>query len=134
MEIVEDQDEWDRPTEVLDQCSDRSVTSMAFVLSGWRRGPRQASGRRKYLRELRQDTIVQHAQATWVEARQMIVERVDEHRERNVPLEFGCDTGQDGMPTRLRARPKLRQKSGLADSRLTDERDRTPVTSIQLIQ
>ena len=92
MEIVEDQDEWDRPTEVLDQCSDRSVTSMAFVLSGWRRGPRQASDRRKYLRELRQDTIVQHAQATWVEARQMIVERVDEHRERNVPLEFGCDT------------------------------------------
>lgn len=38
------------------------------------------------------------------------------------------------MPTRLRARPKLRQKSGLADARLTDERDRTPLTSIQLIQ
>jgi hypothetical protein len=38
------------------------------------------------------------------------------------------------MPTRLRARPKLRQHSGLADARLTDERDRTPVTSIQLIQ
>jgi len=38
------------------------------------------------------------------------------------------------MPTRLRARPKLRQQSSLADARLTDERDRTPVTSIQLIQ
>ena len=59
------------------------------------------------MRELRPDVVAKGSEARRFEALDVLVERIDEDRKRQVPFEFGCRAREHELPTLLRARGEL---------------------------
>ena len=78
--------------------------------------------------ELRPDVVLERRDELRVESSHVLVERVDEERERQIALELGCRAGEDEMPLGVRPSAELGQEPRLADARLADEQngDRAP--------
>ena len=124
MQIVEDQDERLRRREHLQQLAHGAVRAVALVLE---RRPAPAVERRQAredVRELRASLVVEMLEAPWVEAFGVLVERVDEDPERQIPLELRRGPGEDELPARVGALRELGEQAGLADAGLADELDR----------
>src|SRR5918996_5246576 len=68
----------------------------------------------------------------WLEALQILVERIDEHPVRQVPLELRSGPRENEVPTGIGAGGELGEKARLADSGLTRnlERGRLPIREI----
>ena len=69
-----------------------------------------------------------------IESPDVLVERVDEHPERQVPVELRCRSAQHQVAPGLGARSKLGKQAGLADARLTHQRERSSVAPPDLGQ
>ena len=75
--------------------------------------------------QLRPSLAVETPEAPWVEAFGVLVEGVDEDRERQVSLELRSRAGEHEQPPRVRPRGELGEQTGLPDPRLPDELDRS---------
>jgi hypothetical protein len=62
----------------------------------------------------------------------VLVERVDEHPERQVPLELRRGTPQHEVPAVIGATGELSEQAGLADTGLTHHLDRSPSPPIEV--
>jgi hypothetical protein len=108
------------------------VTAVALVLerrlTGWPE-PRECG---KYERQLGTNIVVECLEATRLEPRNVLVERVDEHPEGQVSLKLRCRAVEDELPTRVGAGRKLSEETGLADPRLTDQRERPRPPTVEV--
>jgi hypothetical protein len=89
VEVVEDDDEGVDTCQELEQLPNRSVAPVALVLERDLVLARQSGERRKDVRELRADVSVQALEAVAPKPAQVLVERIDEYRERQILLELG---------------------------------------------
>jgi hypothetical protein len=71
--------------------------------------------------ELRSHILLEPVTATWLETLQVIVEGIDEDREREVPLELRTGPGQYEQVACIAALTELGEQPALADSRLAGE-------------
>ncbi len=76
------------------------------------------------MRQLCLDVVVECRQRGRFEACDVVVQRVDEDRERQVPLQLRRGAGQDQLPGRLRAGSQFPQQPRLADPGLARQLDR----------
>ena len=76
--------------------------------------------------------LVELLQATRIESTQVLVERIDEHRERKVSFELRRGSCKDEPAVRIRATGELGEQSALADPGLAYEFDRDEVAAIDL--
>ena len=76
------------------------------------------------MRELGTNVIFERLEATRLKPPDVLVERVDEHPEGQVPLELGCRPVQDELPTPVSASRELSEQTGLADPGLAHQRER----------
>jgi hypothetical protein len=125
VEIVEDEDEWPRPGEVLDQRAHRTVAAIALVLDRHVVCARQRRQRREDVRELRAHVLVQPVECGRIEPAHVLVEGIDEDRERQVSLELRSRAEEHERPLRIRPGGELGEQAGLPDPRLPDELDRS---------
>ena len=75
----------------------------------------------KHVPELGARVVVERLQAARLEALDVLVERVDEHPERQVALQLGGAPGEHELPPLVRARGQLAEQAGLADPGLADQ-------------
>jgi hypothetical protein len=80
------------------------------------------------------NVVVQGGEAGRAEAPDVLVERVDEDRERQILLQFRCRAGEDEVAARLGAMRELPEQPGLADPGFPGQLDRARATSIELGQ
>jgi hypothetical protein len=100
------------------------VTAVALMLKRDAARFSESRERREDVRKLRADVFVQGSQAIRTEPAQILVERVHEHRERQVALEFRRRAGKDEAPVSVGGMRELGEKTRLTDSGLADESDR----------
>ncbi len=81
--------------------------------------------------ELGANIVVERLEAPRRKPLHVLVERVDEHPERQVSLELRRRPAENEMPTRIGAGGELREKAGLADAWLTHERKRSRPPPLQ---
>jgi hypothetical protein len=84
------------------------------------------------MRELCLDLIVECRDPGRLQARDVVVQRVHEDRERQVPFQLGRRTGQDELPAPLRAGGQLPQQPRLADPRLPRQLDHARTAPAEL--
>jgi hypothetical protein len=84
------------------------------------------------VRELRPYVILERRDEFGVDSSHVVVERVDEEREREVALQLGCRARKDQISRGVRSCTELGEKPCLADARLADEQngDRTPTVEL----
>ena len=129
MEIVEDEHERPLSRKPLEQFADRAVAAVALMPDNAVTLGRESQERRKHARQSRSDIVTERFEALRLDASQMLVERIDDHRERQVALELGRRSRQH-QPARVRARLELGEQPGLSDSRLAHEHDRRGTTAV----
>ncbi len=132
VEVVEDEDERLRAREELEQLPDGAVASIPLVLDPRAGSVAERRQRREHLSELTPDVVVEPAEPARLEALQVLVERVDEHPERQVTLELGGRARQHKQATLVHPGRQLCEEACLADSRLPDELDRRGVAGLEL--
>ena len=84
------------------------------------------------MRELAADVVIEGLEATRRKPLDVLVERVDEHPERQIALELRCRPAENEVPTRIGPDRKLREETRLADAWLTHERKRSGPPPVQL--
>ena len=89
VEVVEHQHQRRGRSESLEQLAHRAVGSIALVLKHGSAGCLEPSQRGKHVRELATDVVIQGLEARRRKALDVLIERVDENPERQVPLELG---------------------------------------------
>ena len=124
MEVVEHEDERTRVCELLEQRANGPVAAVALVLERQDAGRRERRERGEDVCELGANVFVQTVQATRVEPPQVLVERVDEDRERQISLELRSRARQDEPSQCIRPSRELREQAGFPHSRLPDQLDR----------
>ncbi len=77
--------------------------------------------RREHVPELGAGVVVHRVQIARRQALDVLVERVDEHPERQVALQLGGAPGKHELPPLVRARGQLAEQAGLADPGLADQ-------------
>ena len=97
MQIVEDQNERLRRREQLQQLAHGAVRAVALVLERRPTPVVERDQAREDVRELRPSRTVETAEALWVEAFGVLVECVDEDRERQIPLELRRGACEDEL-------------------------------------
>jgi hypothetical protein len=115
VEVVQDEHERPGLREMLEQRPHRTVAAVALVLGRYRLAASQRRQRREDVRELRLYGAVERSEPARVQARDVLIQRVDEHRERQVVLELRRPTGQNQVPARPGASGELPQQPRLAD-------------------
>jgi hypothetical protein len=75
------------------------------------------------VRELGTNVVAECLEATRLKPLDVLVERVNEHPEGQISLEFRCRPAEDQLPTRVSASRKLSEETGLADPGLTQQRE-----------
>jgi hypothetical protein len=134
VEVVEHEHERLRRRELLEQRAHGAVAAIALVLERHLATARERRQRRKDVRELRLDVVLEGGQPIRSEASHVLVERIDEDRERQVALELGGRAREDEVVSGIGANRQLGQEARLADARLADEQDRGRATLIELGQ
>ena len=132
VEVVEHEDERPRVGKMLEQCAHGTMAAVALVLERHVPRGRERGQRRKDVRELGADIFVETVEAAHIEPPQVLVERIHENRERQIPLELRCRAGEHEPSQRIRAGRELCEQTGFPDSRLPHELDRGPTTLIDL--
>ena len=84
------------------------------------------------MRELTTNIVVEGLQATRRKPLNVLVERVNEHPERQVSLELRCRPAEHEVPTPISPGRKLREKPRLANPRLTHQRNRSGLATVQI--
>jgi hypothetical protein len=131
VKVVEDEHERLARCEQLEQFADGTVAAIALVLEPRRISGREWGQRRKDGRELGAYVRVECVDATWIEAMNVFVERVDEEREGEVTLELRGGAGEDELAARVGTRRELREQTGLADARLSCQLDRQRLAPVE---
>jgi hypothetical protein len=93
---------------------------------------RELGHRGEDLREFRQDVLAQTLQAARIEPTQVVIERIDENRERKVSLELRRRTPKDEPSPRIGAARELCEQAALPDPGLAYELDRSGVAAVDL--
>jgi len=86
------------------------------------------------VREFRLGIVVEDGELFRLQSRDVLVQRIDEDRERQVALEFGGRSSEHDVTASLGAGGKFSQEPRLADPRLASQPHRPGTASIQLIQ
>jgi hypothetical protein len=84
------------------------------------------------VRELGTNVVFECLEATRLKPLDVLVERVDEHPERQISLELRCRPVEDELPTLVSARRELSEQAGLADPGLTHQRERNRPPTVEL--
>ena len=79
------------------------------------------------MRELSLDSAVEHGEPARLQARDILIQRVDKHRERQVVLELRRRAGQIEVPARPGASGEPPQQPGLADPRFARHEHETAI-------
>ncbi len=82
--------------------------------------------------ELGTHVLVEQVQAARVEPLKVLVERVDEYRERKITLELRRRAGENEVPTCLGAPRELGVQAGLPDAELAHQLNRARPTLVEL--
>ena len=88
VEVIEHEDERPRVCQMLQKRAYRTVAAIALVLECHAACAHECRQRRKDVHELRANVVVQTGQAARIEPTQVLVERIHEHRERQISLEL----------------------------------------------
>ena len=95
-------------TEVVpEQLSHGTVAAIALVLQRHLMAARQRRQRREHVRQLGLDVTVKRRKPFRLQALHILVQRIHEHRERQVPLQLGPGSRKDKVPALLRASREL---------------------------
>ena len=94
----------------------------------------QPSERRKDTTELDANVVVQLRQATRLEAPDELLDRVDEHPERQIAFQLGRRTRQHQQPPPLSPSRQLAEQPRLADTRLAHHGQRRTLPIVEQIQ
>ena len=132
VEVVEHEYERPRLREKLEERTHCSVRAIALVLQCDDVRGREPRHRGEDLCELRQDVLVQMLQAIRVEPTQVLVECIDENRERKVSLELRRGSCKDEPALRIGATGELCEQAALPDPGLAYELDRSGIAAIDL--
>ncbi len=89
VEVVEDQDEWPRRREPLQQPTHRAMGAVALEREWCATATTEPGQRGEDVRELGSVLGIQQIEDAGVEAADVVVEGVDEHPEGKVPLQLG---------------------------------------------
>ena len=89
MEVVQDEHQRLGGRQSLQELSHGAVDPVALALQSRRVAASEVGERREHPRELRPHLVRQVAEATRLDALDVLVERVDEHPEGDVALEVG---------------------------------------------
>jgi hypothetical protein len=134
VEVVKDEDQRQGLREMLQQRPHRTVAAVALVLGRYLVAASQRRQRRENVRELSLDSVTEYGEPARLQARDVLIQRIDEHRERQVVLELRRRPGQNQMPARPGASGELPQQPGLADPRFARHLNRARTASIQLVE
>ena len=134
MEVVEHQHQRRGRSESLEQLAHRAVGSIALVLEHGDARCLEPSQRGKHVRELATDVVVEGLETRRRKALDVLVERVDEHPERQVSFELRGRAVENEVPTRIGPGSKLPEQAGLADPRLAHQRKRSGAPPVQPVE
>jgi hypothetical protein len=134
VEVVKDQDQRLGLGEVIQQRPDGAVAAVALVLGGDLAAGGQRGQGGEDVCELGLDGAVEGGEPAGFQAGEVFIQRVDEHRERQVVLELRRRAGQDQVPARAGAGGGLAQQRGLADPRFARELDRGGAAPVELAE
>src|SRR6266540_4422413 len=84
-----------------------AVAPIALVLERHLPSTGERGQRREDVRELRLDVVVEHCEPSPLEALEILVQRIHEHREGKVSLKLGCGSPQDEVPALLSASSRV---------------------------
>jgi len=132
VEIIEHEHERRSRRESLEQLAHHAVSAIPLVLEHRSAGCLERCQRGKHVRELAADVVIEGLEATRRKPLDVLVERVDEHPERQIALELRCRPAENEVPTRIGPDRKLREETRLADAWLTHERKRSGPPPVQL--
>ena len=120
MQVVEEQDERLALRQRLQQAPHSAMGAVALDLEPTARRPSRRQ-RGQHERELRPHVLVHAVQAARLEAAHVLVERIDEHAERQVALELGCAAREHEPAARVGSGAQLLEQRRLPDPRLADD-------------
>ena len=84
--------------------------------------------------ELRLHVVVEDGESLYLEALEVLVQRVHEDGEGQVAFELRRRSREDELPAQLGARAELSEQPGLADPRLPNQLDRGRAASSELVE
>jgi hypothetical protein len=134
VEVVEHEHERLGGREVLEQRAHGAMAPVALVLERDLATARERRQGREDVRKLGPNVVVEDGETIRSEPSQVLVERVDEDRERQIALELGRRAQKDEVSLRIRASGELGEEARLSDARLADEQDRGRPSPIELGQ
>src|SRR5207249_23728 len=85
-------------------------------------------------RQLRPYVFVEGVEPSRIEPLNVVVDRVDEHPERQVALELGRAPRENDVAARVRPRGEFGEEAGLANARLADQFKRCGLPPVQVIE
>ena len=124
VDVVEDQHQRLRRREPLEQLPDRAVGAVALVLERDLARLGVLGERWQDARQLRPHVVLDRLEAARLEGADVLVERVHEDPEREVDLELRGTPGEDDLAGVVGERGELGDQPRLADSRLSEDRQR----------
>jgi hypothetical protein len=134
VEVVKDEDERPRLREPLEQRPHRTMAAVALVLGRHLVAAGERPQRREDLPEFLLGIVVKDGELSRLQSGDVLVQRIDEDRERQVALEFGCRSRENDVTASLGPSGKFSQEPRLADPRLASQLNRPTAASIQLVQ
>ncbi len=134
MQVVEHEHERLRGRELLEQGTHGTVAAIPLVLERRRAVAAERRQRREDVSELRSDVVLARRDELRVDSSQVLVERVDEEREREIALQLGCRAREDEISLGVRPCAELGEEPRLADARLADEQNSDRALPIELGQ
>jgi hypothetical protein len=134
VDVVEHEHDRAAHRQPLEQLPHRAMGPVALVLYDGGAVGGQVRERRHHVRQLAAHLHGQRRHELRVDAGEVLVERVDEHPEREVLLELGRAAAEDGAAAVVRPRGQLRQQPGLADPGLALDHQRRSPAVTQLLE
>jgi hypothetical protein len=121
VQVVEHEHQRLPTSQHLEQLAHRAMGPEALV-AGTRAGVRTPLGEAgEHVRELRTTRIVQRVELPRLEGLEVLVERIDEDPERQIPLQLGGGSGQDETALAIRTITELGEQACLPHARLPDD-------------
>ena len=121
MDVVEDEHQRLMCSQPLQEPTDRAVAEVALPCELDASDSRDARHGGKDPAQGSEDVVTEHGEEGGIEPVHVLVERVDEDRERHVALELGRRAVEHQVAARIGPRAELGEQSRLADARLADQ-------------
>jgi hypothetical protein len=134
VEVIEHEHERLCRHELLEQRAHGAVAAIALVLERYLATARERRQRWEDVRKLRPNVVIEDGEAIRGEPSQVLVDRVDEDRERQVALELGRRAREDEVSLGVCAGGELSQETRLSNARLADKQDCGRAALIELGQ